>query len=487
MNSGHKNINYGAIEPDEPELGSEGMIPAENLCPFRLLAKSWGMLAPVLGPLFVIVTLNAAAPHDLTMDCENHHEDLGAIKLMCALTLPGVRLFPRMGIILGLLLLAWRMTHERGYYCLMKNKVMVDLDAGKRFGFWVIVLLGSLFTVACLHLILKLFAGHPCTGDDICDPNDYMFKNNMSELLMDPRVFSSQKNYQAQHFLSMAVLKFVVPGVVCISSLGGLLNLENELIPLSKLLEKEPAKAYRNLGDFVYVPEQTLRTIIREDEEQKRSGQQGLQIGQADSKCELPDLARALFEEAQKRGCIVLGSTAIPELAQESPEIAEKVVNGSWVLARVKEIMYIDWWPVKILVNTNLTGKQSRVFKQMIGIHYCGTILAILLMASLAIRRFAQYGSILFHGYGSNWAMIFPELMLIIELSCQFSWLYQALKYTKYAIPDPETVEMVRNTVNAGVDAGMNMLKKDEAQEDQAPLLPETVPNEQPQQQHPTL
>merc|ERR1719218_348581 len=144
------------------------MIPPDKLCPFRLLARSWGMLFPVLGPLFVITTLNAASPYDLSMDCENHHEDLGAIKIMCALTLPGVRLFPRMGILLGLLLLAWRMAHERGYYCLMKNKVMVDLDAGKRFGFWVILLLGGLFGVACLHLILKTFAGHVCSWDG-CD------------------------------------------------------------------------------------------------------------------------------------------------------------------------------------------------------------------------------------------------------------------------------------------------------------------------------
>merc|ERR1719183_849173 len=105
----------------------------------------------------------------------------------------------------------------------------------------------------------------------------------MRELLFDPMIFYSKQNYQASRFLNIAVFKFFIPGGVSLLSLAGFLEFENELLPLSKILEGHPCRAYRDLGKFVYVPEVTLRSIVRHE---------GLVIGQDGAEVEFSDVCR---------------------------------------------------------------------------------------------------------------------------------------------------------------------------------------------------
>merc|ERR1719271_191479 len=162
----------------------------------------------------------------------------------------------------------------------MKHKIMVDLDAGKRFGFWVQVTLTSLFGFACLHFLLKFFCGHPCNADQtVCDYAEYELKSTFAELLHNPAVLNEPRNHGAQHLLNMVVLKFVGPAIITITTLAGLLNIESELMPLSKIFEKEPCKVYRDLGNFVFVPEKTLRSVMND----------GLEIGADGSECVVAD------------------------------------------------------------------------------------------------------------------------------------------------------------------------------------------------------
>merc|ERR1719491_2272962 len=104
------------------------------------------------------------------------------------------------------------MEHERVYYILMSNRIMIDFQVGKRFGYWATLTLVSLFIVSILHFVLKLFTGHPCPGGlDDCQLDKYIINNTPWELIKNHGLLNDASNKYGKEFFDVALLKFVIP------------------------------------------------------------------------------------------------------------------------------------------------------------------------------------------------------------------------------------------------------------------------------------
>jgi hypothetical protein len=408
--------DYGACQIST-EL--DDMIPADNLSSLALFTKSWILLAPLLGPIFFIIALNFAKPHDLTMECEFRHTL--AVEFACSATLPAVRIFPRFAISLGILLLAWRMVHERAYYILMSNRVMIDFQIGKRFGHWTIVCLAALFTLSLIHFFLKFFAGHPCPGGlDNCELDKYMLNNTLLELFCNPYLLYDARNKHAKEFLDIAILQFVMPSALCLTTLGGLLNLEAELMPLSKMLEVHPRKVYHHLGTYVFVPESMIRQILRKD----------LGIGADSAECTIEQFCTEVHKVALEEACMMLGS------GEEDPTAVEKMMGAPVMRDRQEkdlsvsegfaELCHLDWWPTKLLLGPNLTGEACITFKRLMGLHFVAALVLIVMMEVLALIRVGAYLHLVVTNVAYSHTAVLPLLMLSTEVFFESSWVLQS-------------------------------------------------------------
>lgn len=422
--------DYGAcVNPDE--LGH--LIPEEHLSSLALLINGWSTLLPLLGPVCVIITLNYLNPDELAMECEMNHS-IG-VKMACAATIPAVRSFPRLAILLGLLLLAWRIAHERAYYILMSNRIMLDFQIGKRFGHWATITLVSLFSISLLHFMLKFFAGHPCPGGhDHCQADKYMLSSTLAELISNPNLLNDERNKYAKDFLNDVFLTFVMPSLVCLMTLNGLLNLESELMPLSKMLESHPRKAYRQLGCYAYVPEPVLRKLVA----------RGVEAWHDDAACTIEDLCRELYEASKAEGCVVLGMPDNDTTLKEQFVEARKAETSDLTLsAGLAEVLNLYWWPVKLLLDINLTGEASINFQRFMGLHFAATLLAIIFMEVLASMRLLEYTRLLFTDPAHNHTALVPIAMLGTELYVEFTWMYQAQKLAMGIFANSKDVEQV--------------------------------------------
>lgn len=400
--------NYGScLGPAE----LDDMIPPENLCSSALFLKNWSILWPLLGPIVVIIVLNILHPHELTMDCDMHHSL--AVELVCSVTKPAVRIFPRLSILLGLILLAWRMEHERAYYILMSNRIMLDFQVGKRFAHWVTITLVSLFIVSILHFCLKFFAGHLCPGGlEHCQYDKYMMNNTPLELLQTPALFNDARNKQAKDFFNAALVKFVIPGAICLSTLFGLLNIESELMPMSKMVEAHPRKVYRQLSRYIFVQEPVLRKVLHE----------GLEIGTGDAECSIADVCKELYEKCQAEGCIILGSP------DDASVFKRRTVKGLTVLEGVAEVLDIEWWPSAMLLNLNLAGENSVNFKKFMGLHFSVTIAAIAFMQVLAAIRIVDGFRFILTDFSHSHTVIITMLMVSVEIYVEVTWMLGSRK-----------------------------------------------------------
>lgn len=432
--------DYGACGPDATE--NFQLIPDTELCPMKVFLKRWISVSPIVGPLFLMVVLNALKPGDLLLQCESL-ENIAA-RSLCTITAPSVKFFPTLGFTLCVLLLVWCVEHERAYYVMMRHKIMVDLQVGQRFAFWTTATLSFFFLAACLHMALKFFAGHPCaedfsakTDNDPCN-HQYLLVSSFSELLRNPGVLDDPRNRLARDFLHRALIKFVTPGIVALVCLFGMLSLEDELLPLSKMLEDHPCRKYKDMGDCVYIQEPILRILISRGEDMRRSKES----------CTIEELLTEIREAALAAGCRALNSDpevpSIDILSQlrtpkgqksingsidrDLTEVSEDSLIGSIVPSRLLglfELLNVEWWPVALLVRPNLIDSTSTLFRIISAAHFLAAFLGCGVMIGFIIRRIILDSLLVVNDYDHYYTLPFMICALFFELGLMLSWMLQ--------------------------------------------------------------
>jgi len=359
-------------------------IMEEKMNSLTLFIDAWAKLVPVLFPVAFIIFLNnqdvfrkeAPRDHSFIMNCA-HNTDV--VAALCSYSRPSVRLFPIISAVAVVVMGAWKMVHTRVYYVLMKHRVLISFPVSKRLGFYLFVAMTLVYLVLVFHFILTLLYDWPCDDEKVCG-NERFLNNTIWELIQDPRLLVSEQNKYLVPFAQKYATLFLVPGAVILVFLMGMDNFVENLVPMDLYFERDAQKRYRALGSFVVVPENSARRIVNHMLERD------VYVADIFQACQ------SFKQVATEHGCVILGGTDQKEGAQNGdfgPErgLLSKLKDG------IIELLFLDWWPAKFLLNFDLVDDESRVFKAATVSYLSQTIVIIILMASLTFRRFLVLAS----------------------------------------------------------------------------------------------
>jgi hypothetical protein len=325
----------------------------------------------------------------------------------------------------------------------MRHKIMVDLQVGQRFAFWTTATLSFFFAVACLHMTLKFFFGHPCgedfsakTDNDPCN-HQYTLVSSFLDLVRNPAVLNDPRNRLAKEYMNRVFLKFVTPGIVALACLFGMLSLESELMPLSKMLEEHPCRAYRDMGEFVFIQEPVLRILISRGDGARMSKES----------CTMKQELMELRQAAIAAGCRILNTDpetpcidVLSQLKARQPKGEPSGVDGDDTaitedsiiddivpsqLYGIFELLQVDWWPLKLMVRPNLIDPESTLFRISSGVHFIVAFTSCVVVSGFLIRRIVLDCILVVNDFDHYYTLPFIICALCLELGLLLSWLHQ--------------------------------------------------------------
>jgi len=371
-------------ESDKTADVEEIPIMEEKMNSLTLFIDAWSKVAPVLFPVAFIIFLNnqdvfkkeAPMDHSFIMNCA-HNTDI--VAALCSYSRPSVRLFPIVSAVAAVVMGAWKMVHTRVYYVLMKHRVLISFPVSKRLGFYLFLAMTLVYLVVVFHFILILLYDWPCDDEKTCGKERFL-NNTIWELIKDPKLLVSEQNKYLVPFAQKYVTLFLVPGALILVFLMGMDNFVDNLVPMDLYFQTDAQKRYRALGSFVVVPESSARRIVNEMVERD------VYVTDISQACQ------TFKQVAAEHDCVILGGTDQKDGAQSSDFGTER-----WLLTKLKdgiiELLFLDWWPAKLLLSFDLADDESRAFKAATVSYLSQTIVIVILMASLTFRRFLVLAS----------------------------------------------------------------------------------------------
>lgn len=371
-------------ESDKTTDVEEIPIMEEKMNSLTLFIDAWSKLAPVLFPVAFIIFLNnqdvfkkeVLREHSFIMNCAHNTDFVAAL---CSYSRPSVRLFPIVSAVAAVVMGAWKMVHTRVYYVLMKHRVLISFPVSKRLGFYLFLAMTIVYLIVVFHFILILLYDWPCDDEKTCG-NERFLNNTIWQLIKDPMLVTSEQNKYLVPFARKYVTLVLVPGAVILVFLMGMDNFVENLVPMDLYFQRDAQKRYRALGNFVVVPESSARRIVNDMVERD------VYVTDISQACQ------TFKQVATEHGCVILGGTDQKEGAESSdfgPErgLLSKLKDG------IIELLFLDWWPAKFLLNFDLADDESRAFKAATVSYLSQTIIIVILMASLTLRRFLVLSS----------------------------------------------------------------------------------------------
>jgi hypothetical protein len=251
-----------------------------------------------------------------------------------------------------------------------------------------------------------------------------MLNNHFRELVKDPKLLKDPQNVEALSFLVLCVMKYVLPAVICLTTLLGLLGLEGELMPAAKMLDRAPRKNYRELGDCVFVREPRLRAVL--DDVLKPDSPDDVLArpriaGARGEDAEWEDVCRDLFAECQKAGCFVLGEDT--EITSVKCQISQPHSQG------LLELVNLRWWPSQLLLEMNLVDEASVGFKRIMGIHCCTTFLVLQGLLCVVLYKFVQLSGVILGHSPEAKVKVIPLIGISLEIGLEIQWIMQVQRW----------------------------------------------------------
>jgi len=371
-------------ESDKTADVEEIPIMEEKMDSLTLFIDAWSKVAPVLFPVAFIIFLNnqdvfkkeAPRDHSFIMNCAHNTDFVAAL---CSYSRPSVRLFPIVSAVAAVVMGAWKMVHTRVYYVLMKHRVLISFPVSKRLGFYLFLAMTLVYMVLVFHFILILLYDWPCDDEETCGKERFL-NNTIWELIKDPKLLVSEQNKYLVPFAQKYVTLFLVPGALILVFLKGMDNFVDNLVPMDLYFQRDAQKRYRALGSFVVVPESSARRIVNDMVERD------VYVTDISQACQ------KFKQVAVVHDCVILGGTDQKDGAQSSDSgpqrgLLTKLKDG------IIELLFLDWWPAKLLLNFDLADDESRAFSAATVSYLSQTIVIVILMASLTFRRFLVLAS----------------------------------------------------------------------------------------------
>eukprot|EP00930_Biecheleria_cincta_P033602 TRINITY_DN23289_c0_g1_i1.p1 TRINITY_DN23289_c0_g1~~TRINITY_DN23289_c0_g1_i1.p1 ORF type:complete len:575 (+),score=89.85 TRINITY_DN23289_c0_g1_i1:36-1760(+) len=344
--------------------------------PLALFIDAWAQLAPVLAPVALIVIFNNKdafsnvdlREHSFVMNCAHNTDTIAAL---CSYSRPAVRLFPVWASVCGVLMAAWKMLHTRVYYVLMKHRIMILFHDGKRTSFYVGITVCLIYLVVALHFWLMLLYDWPCNDEATCGKERFL-NNGIRQVILNPRLLNSKENKYFLPMVKKMVTQYLVPGIVAVLFLFRMDDLVAQLVPMNQYFQDGARKRYHALGKFVLVPEpiayQIVETILRQEPGMKH----------VSAACRL--FKRVAHDDFQ---CTELSDTC-DEQERERKQ-ADGLAGG--ITHGIKSLFLMNWWPSKLLLTLPLADEDSSAFKKAIVSFYSQTVIIVVIMATLSVRR----------------------------------------------------------------------------------------------------
>mmetsp|Transcript_121422 Transcript_121422/g.288512 ORF Transcript_121422/g.288512 Transcript_121422/m.288512 type:complete len:448 (+) Transcript_121422:81-1424(+) len=363
---------YGACE-DVPVM-------EEWSQPDVLLMNIWSALGQILVPMGLVVVYNnpgvfhasssdAEQTRRFFMLCQNQGHSW-QVEWACVWTTPAVRLFPVLGVSLPVLLALWKVLHLRAYYMFMRNRIMICFAAGSRLGFKCGLALSVIFAHALAHFALLIFFGHPCE-EEHCR-GQHILNTGWKDFLNDPATLQRDKTFVLA--ATRLAVQYIVPGALSLIFVFGMDNFVAELVPMGLYFDHLPSKRYENLGRYMYIKEDVIEVAVKRimasaSELQPQSMEQ---------------LCLRFQETAKAMQCKQLGESADleEETQSESLQLEEK-----GFAAGVRELILLEWWPLRLLLEFPLVDEVSVRFCQFLAAHLVASTVLLGLMTTTILRR----------------------------------------------------------------------------------------------------
>ncbi|CAE7225570.1 ACAD11 [Symbiodinium pilosum] len=335
-----------------------------------LLILIWSALGPILAPMMLVISYNnprlfyssadsKGQESSFFMHCEGHSFQ---IKSACDWTTPAVQIFPVLGLAIPVLLALWKLLHMRAYYVLMRNHIMLSFREGKRLGFKCGVALSVIFLHALAHFTLMVAFGHPC-NDASCQ-GKHILNTSWEELLHDPSALSKDRSFILE--ATKLAVQYIVPGTLSVVLVFSMDDFVAELVPMGLFFASKPCTRYRELEKYLHVKEDIMRSAVKQIMEQQLEP------------CRLEEVCQQLRGMLQERRCRQLGDVD----EEEEPLIEE---DSSFLLG-LREVVFLEWWPIQMLIDFPLVDEYSHFFNVFMIAHLFATN-AILGFSTFVILR----------------------------------------------------------------------------------------------------
>jgi len=303
----------------------------------------------------------------------------------CAVTYPFIYCFPYVAILFCILLVACRMAHIRAFYVLFKHGVLIDFENPPRLGRKVSLMMCGLLLGSVLHFLMIMSYGGPWMWHSGCQHSglgrfacmaagqwkdvmfintDYDYKTNTWwELMMNPYLLTTKENKNLIQMLSIVFMQYLLPSIVAIAFAESCDNFENDVVPVAKLMEANPRGMAAYLSEVRFMPEPTVRDFILSSSFASTCREQP---------CHIKDLCENL-----KQTCATVEAQDVENALQHQNTITG---NHELSLLDFAALDGQEWWPVKMLLNTETDDRESLKFKIAWGIYF---IITLVIAASL--------------------------------------------------------------------------------------------------------
>jgi len=165
-------------------------------------------------------------------------------------------------------------------------------------------------------------------------------------------------------------------------------DFEDTLLPLNKFVEQNTQESYAMLGHMMYAPERPIRRALTA----------GLDISANGMPCTMSEVAEELWQriDEQDETCIIGGTDRMQDTESQAiqRQLTAIVYDSIWErwawLRSMWEVVYIDWWPVQLLLGPTFQDADSVAFKKAAGAHFAVMALTTLVQIIFMARRWTH-------------------------------------------------------------------------------------------------
>ncbi|CAE7315905.1 ACAD11 [Symbiodinium natans] len=251
----------------------------------------------------------------------------------------------------------------RAYYVLMRHRIMISFREGKRLGFKCGMGLSVIFLHALAHFCLMVAFGEPC-DDDSCR-GKHLDSSLSQDVLHNPATLEKDRTFILA--ATKLAVQYIVPGTLSLVFLFSMDDFVAELVPMGLFFSSKPCTRYKELEKYLHVKEDIMRSAVKQI------------MGRRWEPCRFEEVCVQLREILQERRCRPLGAAD----EDEEPEVQEE--PGSF-LTGLRELVFLEWWPIQMLIDLPLVDEHSYIFNVFMSAHLFATN-AILSFSTFVILR----------------------------------------------------------------------------------------------------